>query len=241
MTKFYYNIVIVYKRFKVNKNILIVEDDLNLSLTLSQNLSNNHLFYAQNLSQAFQIIFKNKIELIILDLHLENNENGLDLLSYLQNNNSLIKVIILSSQAQLEDRIIGLRKGADDYLAKPFSLIELKLKIEKILNLSKKFEKKYFKFNNLVFNLNNYKLSHGEKKFSITFCRKEGEILEFLMKNKNLAITKNTLINSLWCGDKIPLESSIDVYIQRIRKKLGKYKNIIRTKRNVGYYFSPDM
>lgn len=224
----------------MNNNILIIEDDLNLTVTLSQNLKCNSLFFAQNLNQAFNHILENTFELIILDIHLENNENGLEILDFLQNNSPLTKVLILSSKAETQDRIYGLRKGADDYLAKPFSLEELILKIEKLIGLTKKYQKKYFKFNNLVFNLNNYKLLDKNKKKAITFCRKEGEILEFLMKNKNLAITKNTLINALWRGDKIPLESSIDVYIQRIRRKLGNYKNIIQTKRNVGYYFCPN-
>ncbi len=218
--------------------ILIVEDNLNLSTTLYRNLTEYDVFRSADLTRAYNYLTQHQFEVVILDLTLNNGDDGLELLSYLKQHETLIKVLILSSKSEIEDKINGLSNGADDYLTKPFSLIELKLRIKNLISVTKNYERSCLKFKQLIFDLNNFHLyDRQDEKFSCQLQKKEGLILKCLMQNKNLAINKNTIINEIWRGDKIPLLSSIDVYIRRIRKKLCRYGQLIKTRKNIGYYF----
>ena len=218
--------------------ILIVEDNLNLSTTLYRNLTECGVFRSADLTRAYNYLTQHQFEVVILDLTLNNGDDGLELLSYLKQHETLIKVLILSSKSEIEDKINGLSNGADDYLTKPFSLIELKLRIKNLISVTKNYERSCLKFKQLIFDLNNFHLyDRQDEKFSCQLQKKEGLILKCLMQNKNLAINKNTIINEIWRGDKIPLLSSIDVYIRRIRKKLCRYGQLIKTRKNIGYYF----
>jgi len=227
--------------------ILYIEDERELSQLVSSHLK--ELGYdvdqAYSFSQAlllFQV--KRSWDLILLDLYLPDGD-GLELLKFFRQSESLQRtpIIILSARSGDINRIRGLELGADDYLEKPFSLVELALRIKKVLARAKGLEKPReastltFKMgsNQLVINkLKREVLLNGE---TLSLSPMEFKILLTLAENEGAALSRDELLSAVWRDERVVFDRTVDAFIAKIRKKLGPFKDCLETVRGYGYRF----
>ena len=177
-----------------------------------------------------------KVDLAILDLMLPGM-NGYDILKFIRSKATLkdLPVIILSAKDKELDKIMGLDLGADDYLTKPFSVLELAARIRSLLRRSKK-DERLIQIHGLCIDLDKRTVTiHGEP-VELTF--KEFELLKYLAKNEGRAVSREELINQIWGYDFIGESRTLDVHINSLRKKMGnEYAHWIQSVRQVGYRF----
>ena len=221
-------------------HVLIVEDEIPLAAEVRSYLEKEGFSCdeAHTGKIASDKIFSNTYDLLLLDLGLPDYE-GIDLLRESIANKSSAAVIILSARSALEDRIKGLNLGADDYLPKPFSLLELKSRIMAVMRRKHGIRANILNINNLDVDLDKRVVSsYGTL---ITLTRKEYDILSFLILNKNRVVTRLQISEHIW-GDIIEENYNsnyIDVHIKNLRKKLSEYieGDFLETVRGIGFQF----
>lgn len=201
--------------------ILIIEDEKELSDSISKYLSTEQFTCeaAYDFNSAMDKIHLNEYSCIILDITLPNG-NGLDLLKELKAMEKADGVLIVSARNSLDDKIIGLNTGADDYLAKPFHLPELGARVSAIIRRKSFGGQNQVKVGELTLDINEKSLKF--KSDSIALTRKEYELLLYLVSNKNRVITKEAIAEHLW-GDDIDMADSYDFiysHIKNLRKKM---------------------
>lgn len=214
--------------------ILIIDDNLELTRLMNLYLSRQHkTSLVFNFEQAIQILARRQFDLLIIDRILPDGD-GLEVLRFLQDKQLLTPALILSNKSQVEERVKGLRLGADDYMSKPFSMDELLLKVEKLLNVTKKIRQTEVHINRMILYEKEGKVIVGKQKVELR--PREFGILLFLSRHQNQVISRNTLIENLWGEENAPSYSTIDVYIRRIRMLIGSPQNkCIKTFRGYGY------
>ncbi len=218
--------------------ILIVEDDENIRQLLKLTLQSYQydLVDFDNGQDAYDYLTKEMVDLAILDVMLPGM-NGYDILKFIRSVPRLkdMPVLILSAKDKELDKIMGLDLGADDYLTKPFSVLELAARIRSLLRRSKK-DEKIIQIDKLYIDLDKRTVKIDDKSIDLTF--KEFELLKYLAKNPGRAISREELINQVWGYDFIGESRTLDVHINSLRKKLGSdYNNCIQSVRQVGYRF----
>lgn len=200
--------------------ILYVEDDETLGYLTSDSLKQNDytVIHCKNGDEAFNI-FKNQmnIDICILDIMMPKMD-GFELAEKIRSRNKNIPIIFLSAKTLKEDKIKGLKLGADDYIVKPFSIEELVLKIEIFINRPKKngSNSKSYKIGSFNFDYPNYELMNFEKKIKLT--QKEADLLKFFIENKNQVLKREHILISIWGDNDYFLGRSLDVFISRLRK-----------------------
>lgn len=163
--------------------------------------------------------------------------NGYDILKFIRSKATLkdLPVIILSAKDKELDKIMGLDLGADDYLTKPFSVLELAARIRSLLRRSKK-DERLIQIHGLCIDLDKRTVTIHEEPIELTF--KEFELLKYLAKNEGRAVSREELINQIWGYDFIGESRTLDVHINSLRKKMGnEYAHWIQSVRQVGYRF----
>ncbi len=158
------------------------------------------------------------MDLAILDLMLPGM-NGYDILKFIRSKAMLkdLPVIILSAKDKELDKIMGLDLGADDYLTKPFSVLELAARIRSLLRRSKK-DERLIQIHGLCIDLDKRTVTIHEEPVQLTF--KEFELLKYLAKNEGRAVSREELINQIWGYDFIGESRTLDVHINSLRKKM---------------------
>jgi DNA-binding response OmpR family regulator len=166
--------------------------------------------------------------------------DGFELATQIRKSNNDIPIIFLSAKTLKEDRIKGLRLGADDYLVKPFSIEELLLKIEIFLKRSQKnipIEKSIYEIGKYQFDTNNFILFNENEKISLT--QREAELLKLFLDNKNSVLKREQILTSLWGDDDYFMGRSLDVFISRLRKILINEEGIsIENLHGIGFRFT---
>jgi DNA-binding response OmpR family regulator len=227
--------------------ILYVEDERDLSQLVSSQLKElgYEVDQAYSFSQAlllFQV--KKGWDLVLLDLYLPDGD-GLELLKFFRQTESLERtpIIILSARSGDMNRIKGLELGADDYLEKPFSLVELSLRIKKVLARAKGIEKPR-EASTMTYNLRSHQLVIDKLKRealldgeSLPFSPMEFKILLALVENEGSALSRDELLAAVWGDEGIVFDRTVDAFIAKIRKKLGPFKDCLETVRGYGYRF----
>lgn len=218
------------------ERVLIVEDDENIRQLLKLTLAsfNYELIDFGNGKDAYDYLQDNKVDLAILDLMLPGM-SGYDILKFIRSKASLkdLPVIILSAKDKELDKIMGLDLGADDYLTKPFSVLELAARIRSLLRRSKK-DERLIQIHGLCIDLDKRIVMIHEEPVELTY--KEFELLKYLAKNEGRAVSREELINQIWGYDFIGESRTLDVHINSLRKKLGnEYAHWIQSVRQVGY------
>lgn len=177
--------------------------------------------------------------LITLDIMLPN-EDGISILKRLKNDERYrnIPIIIASAKGEEYDKVIGLDYGADDYLAKPFGMMEMVSRIKAVLRRSDN-EKKKFELKNGPIYLNNIKHIVKIDNQDVDLTLKEYELLFLFMNNIGIVFTRENLLNSIWDSSFVGESRTIDVHVGTLRNKLGKYGSCIKTLRGVGYKMEP--
>jgi len=221
-------------------NVLIVEDEVQLASEVRTFLEKEGFSCdeAHTGKIASDKLFTNNYDLLLLDLGLPDYD-GLDLLKESVANNKDTAVIILSARSALADRIKGLNFGADDYLPKPFSLLELKSRIMAVMRRKHGIRANIIQINNLEIDLDKRLVSSGG--ITITLTRKEYDILSFLILNKERVVTRLQISEHIW-GDVIEENYNsnyIDVHIKNLRKKLAEFipGDFLETVRGIGFQF----
>ncbi len=210
--------------------ILVVEDEKPISNLIAVNL--RKAGYACDCvfdgMAAADALDRNTYDLILLDVMLPKVD-GYELMSYIAPLE--IPVIFLTAKASVTDRVKGLKLGADDYLTKPFEIIELLARVETVL-------RRYHKTENIltVDNLVIDTASRTVKKegVSINLTKKEFELLLLFVRNKNIALYRETIYERIWGGEYMGDSRTVDLHVQRMRKKIG-WEDKIVTVYKVGY------
>lgn len=176
-------------------------------------------------------------ELILLDIMLPG-EDGISILKRLRKNpeTANIPIIMLTAKNSEYDKVIGLDSGADDYVTKPFGIMELISRIKAVLRRSGNAPadaSEVYKAGDVVLDTKKHTVTSGGRDISLT-C-KEFELLRLLMKNKGSVITRDVLLERVWGYDFDGETRTIDVHIRTLRQKLGESGDIIKTVRGVGY------
>lgn len=166
--------------------------------------------------------------------------DGFELAENIRKSNTDIPIIFLSAKTLKEDRLKGLRLGADDYLVKPFSIEELLLKIEIFLKRSRKnipIEKNIYTVGKYQFDNKNFIVFNDSEKISLT--QRESDLLKLFLDNKNMVLKREEILKSLWGNDDYFMGRSLDVFISRLRKILANEKGIaIENLHGIGFRFS---
>ena len=222
-------------------NILIVEDTKELAIEIKEFLSNSGYIckIVQNCEDALEEINSSEFDIMLLDLGLPDGD-GFEILKTVRKKQSKMAVIIITARGELDDRINGLQLGADDYLTKPFALSELQARLFAIIRRINGFVNNDLKIHDFTIQLQDYKVNFGEIPVHLT--KKEFDIFQYLVLNKNRVITRLQLTEHIW-GDILEVNSDsnfIDVHVRNLRKKLEKYSKTtwFETVRNVGYRIS---
>jgi len=222
-------------------HVLIVEDEIPLLKEVKSYLEKEGFICdeASTGMVASDKLFSNNYDLLLLDLGLPDYD-GIDLLKETVANSKNTAVIILSARSAIEDRIKGLNFGADDYLPKPFSLLELKSRIMAVMRRKHGIRANILKVNKLQVDLDKRIVSYEGN--SIALTRKEYDILSFLILNKNRVVTRLQISEHIW-GDIIEENYNsnyIDVHIKNLRKKLGEHieGEFLETVRGIGFQFN---
>jgi DNA-binding response OmpR family regulator len=218
--------------------LLIVEDEKELAENMASYLKNENYTceVAFNFKQALDKIETSDYECIALDITLPGG-SGMQLLKELKNNKKADGVIIISAKDSINDRINGLRLGADDYLVKPFHLSELAARINAIIRRKMYNGNNIIRFNEIFIDTLAKEVKVKEDRIELT--RKEYELLVYLLSNQRRVISKNALISHLWSQEMGTGESADIIYthIKNLRKKLNEKGcgDYIRSLYGMGY------
>lgn len=221
--------------------ILYAEDDETLAFLTKDNLELNgyEVFHCPNGENCLELFKTGSFDICILDIMMPKID-GFELATAIREIDTEIPIIFLSAKTLKEDRIKGLRLGADDYLVKPFSIEELLLKIEIFLKRSQKKtapEKSGYIVGTFRFDAENYVLVKGDKKTVLT--QRESELLKLFLDNKNTVLKREQILTSLWGDDDYFMGRSLDVFISRLRKLLSEESGIqIENLHGIGFKFT---
>lgn len=212
--------------------ILIVEDDLNILSLLKEHLKEEGFIIdvAQSGADGEYLAILNQYDVIILDWMLPE-KSGIDVLKTLREKNITTPVIILTAKGDIEDKIKGLKTGADDYLPKPFSLQELQARIEAIYRRMVLKGQNIISIKDIVIDTD--KKIVKKKSSIIDLTAQEYELLMLLVKRKNSYVSKMMIEEYLWNNEKINESNLVPVIIYHLRKKLGK--DFIKSIKGLGY------
>jgi DNA-binding response OmpR family regulator len=218
--------------------VLIVEDEKGLAEEIESFLKKEHFVcdVAATGEEASEKLFVNLYDFVLLDLGLPDYD-GIDLLKEAKKANADAAFIIITARSTVGDKIKGLDLGADDYLAKPFSLAEMHSRMLAIGRRKFGLRSSIASIGAFTFDIHARKVRYGKEE--ITLTRKEFDVLHYLILNKNKVLTRLQLAEHIW-GNILEDESEsnyIDVHIKNIRKKLGVYEepDWLETVRGVGY------
>ncbi|MEZ0006674.1 two-component system OmpR family response regulator [Flavobacterium sp. 28YEA47A] len=219
-------------------NVLIVEDTRELAVELIDYLAKSSYIckWVASCEEALEEVSVNQYDALLLDLGLPDG-SGFDVLKNIRRTKSKMAVIVITARGELDDKINGLDLGADDYLTKPFALTELVARLYAVIRRIHGFTVNELDIHGFKIRLQDYKVSYQENAVALT--KKEFDIFQYLVLNKNRVITRLQLTEHVW-GDVLEISSDsnfIDVHVRNLRKKLDKHASIewFETVRNVGY------
>lgn len=225
---------------KGEEMIYLVEDDSSIRELVVYTLNSTGLEAKgfEKPSEFWEAMQEEKPSLAMLDLMLPE-ESGIDILKKLRENSQTEKlpVIIVTAKSSEYDKINGLESGADDYIAKPFSMMEMVARVKALLRRteSKTSEKEYI-IGNLYVSPSKHIVKVDDEEVILTY--KEFEMLNLLLENRGIVLTRDQLLNRIW-GYSFDGESrTVDVHVRTLRQKLGTAGDIIKTIRGVGYKIS---
>lgn len=220
--------------------ILYAEDDQTLAFLTKDNLEQNgyEVVHCSDGTQCMEAFAGGTFDICILDIMLPKKD-GFEIAAEIRQADNDIPIIFLSAKTLKEDRIKGLRLGADDYLVKPFSIEELLLKIGVFLKRSHKkpAEKSVYTIGKYAFDYPNFTVTYqGEK---VTLTQREAELLRFFLDNKNVVLKREEILKAIWGDDDYFMGRSLDVFISRLRKIFAGDAGIaIENLHGIGFRFS---
>lgn len=220
--------------------ILIVEDETKIArfVELELKYEGYEVETALDGRVGLEKALNDNIDLIILDIMLPGL-SGIEVCRRIRQEGKQVPIIMLTAKDDVTDKVAGLDMGADDYMTKPFAIEELLARIRVALNRHNKnsstTKTDILTLGKLKFNLTSHSAYYGEEELS--FTKKEYELLEYLIRNKNIALSREQLLNNVWEYEYMGDTNVVDVYIRYIRQKIDDRFGIhlISTVRGVGY------
>lgn len=216
--------------------ILIVEDDKKVAAFLQKGLREEQyaVDVCRNGEDAVYEVQVNPYDVIILDIMLPGKD-GFTICKELRENDVLTPILMLTAKDSLEDKVIGLSGGADDYLTKPFSFEELLARIRALLRRSQDYKTGSLKVADLELDPLRRTVQRGGK--PITLSGKEYALLEYLLRNKGIILSQSKIIDHVWDRNYDGTSNLINVYINHLREKIDKNAEVklIKTVRGQGY------
>ena len=215
--------------------VLIVDDE-ELIRNIIKEYCHNEGYLTDEASDGLEAIEKvkeNDYDIIILDLMMPKLDgySSYGEIKSIKN----IPTIILSARSEEADKLLGFNLGVDDYMTKPFSPKELMARIKAVLKRNNKENTDIFKYQTLQIDKIGHSVTIDNKE--ITLTPKEYNLLLYFIENKNVALSREQLLNKVWGYDFYGDDRTVDTHIKMLRNNLGKYRNLIKTVRAVGYKF----
>ena len=218
--------------------ILIIEDEYSLADAISEALirENYMVDIAYEGSSGLDMALNGIYDIIILDLMLPNL-NGIEILKSIRLEKILSYVLILTAKGELDDKIKGLDKGADDYMTKPFHIRELQARIRAVSRRQGDTNNDSLSFGDLQLNLKTCDIININSKQSMTLSGKEFALMEFLFRNKNQVVNREQIAERIWGYDNDSQYNNVEVYLSFLRKKIKFLEANVRIKaiRGLGY------
>jgi two-component system alkaline phosphatase synthesis response regulator PhoP len=222
--------------------ILLVEDEEGLIITLTDRLrsENFDVKSATDGEAGLSFALAESFDLIILDVMLPK-KNGLDVCRDLRQKNITTPVLLLTAKGETIDKVLGLKLGADDYLTKPFEVMELLARIEALLRRSPKTNQssiETFHFGTIVIDFRQATVEKDNQQIELSAL--EFKLLQYLIEHRGKVIKRNELLDEVWGYNAMPSTRTVDVHIAWLRQKLEenpRYPNFIQTVHGLGYKF----
>jgi DNA-binding response OmpR family regulator len=222
-------------------NVLIVEDELHLAESVARRMEEEgySVDVANDGEEGFRLASTKKYHLIVLDLLLPKKD-GLQVLREIRRNKVQSMVLVLTARSTVEERVDGLRLGADDYLTKPFAFAELLARVESLLRRQGVGQGPVLRVADVELDVETRAVRRSMK--SIQLTAKEYLLLEFLMRNKNRILTRREIAEQVWGYTFDTGTNVVDVYVNYLRKAIdeGFPKRLIHTVRGVGFIFKEE-
>jgi len=196
--------------------ILIVEDEIPISTLIKMNLvdAGYHCTCAFDGQEAADLVEGNTFDLVLLDIMLPKID-GYELLEYIKNYE--IPTIFLTAKSEIQERVKGLRAGAEDYITKPFDISELLARVETVLRRYNKASRMVEYLDIVIDTQSRIAIKSGKK---VNLTTKEYELLLFFIRNKGRALQRQLIYSSVWEEDFMGDSRTVDLHVQRIRKKM---------------------
>jgi len=216
--------------------VLVVEDDEDIADVLQRSLRMEG--YDVRISgdgrQALEDVRVFMPDLVILDLGLPGLD-GTDVARHLRSDGDQVPILILTARDALESRVEGLDIGADDYLVKPFERRELLARMRALLRRHPPRGMAQLRVGDLALNPDSHEVTRGDRRIDLT--QREFELLEFLMRNERLVISRQKLLDEVWGYDPFSITNTIEVFVSNLRRKLeaGGEPRLLHTVRGAGY------
>jgi two-component system alkaline phosphatase synthesis response regulator PhoP len=223
------------------KNILIVDDEPDIRAILRYNLEKEGFAITEAIdgNDALDKLSK-ELDLAILDIMMPGKD-GYDVCRKIREQGNTLPIVFLTAMDREFDEVRGLEVGGDDYVRKPFSPKMLIARINAIFRRIDQINSKgtSIRFGELEINTSTYIAQLNKEE--LHFPRKEFELLAFFMSQPNIIFSRGDILSGIWEEDVFVVDRTIDVHINRIRSKLGPYKNWIETVKGIGYRFRPKL
>jgi DNA-binding response OmpR family regulator len=215
--------------------VLVVEDDADIADVLRRSLRNEGYEVRTSADgvEALDMAVGFVPDLVVLDLGLPGLD-GIEVCRRLRQEGD-VPILMLTARAETEDRVSGLDSGADDYLVKPFERKELLARIRALLRRRPPRGAASLEVGDLQLNPDTREVHRGDREIELT--NREFELLEFLMRNERLVVSRERLLDEVWGYDPMAATNTIDVFISNLRRKLeaGGEPRLLHTKRGAGY------
>lgn len=216
--------------------ILVVEDDRDMNSVVARYLASSgfKVDACFDAKTALEMIFTAVYDVVIMDIMLPLG-NGIDIVKRMREGNIASSVLFLTAKDAVEDRILGLDAGGDDYMTKPFSLEELAARIRALTRRVNDRKENVYRVGDLTMDIQRRCVKRGDKEIALSM--REFSVLEYLMRNAGFVLTREQIEQYIWDYDYVGSSNVIEVYISNLRKKIdADYdKKLIHTIRSVGY------
>jgi DNA-binding response OmpR family regulator len=217
--------------------ILVVEDEYKLSEMVSDRLRKEKytVDVANDGETGLYKALDGIYDLVILDIMLPK-VNGIDILKEIRSNNINSKVIMLTAKGELDDKLLGFKSGANDYISKPFHIDELIARVNVQLRNNIE-ENKDITYGDLILNIDKSEIINKNTKESVSIINKEFQLLEYFMRNPEQVLSKEMIYDKVWGTDNESFSNNLEAYLSFIRKKLKLIDSKVNIKslRNIGY------
>lgn len=217
--------------------IYIVEDDINIREIEGYALRNSgfEVCCFEQSSELYKALNKEIPKLILLDIMLPN-EDGLSILASLRNDKKTknIPIMMVTAKSSEMDKVKGLDLGADDYITKPFGIMELVSRVKALLRRTQTTDQSTkLEYQNVSLNVEKHSVMVDDIACELTY--KEFELLRYLLENQEIVLSRDRIMERVWGFDYEGETRTVDMHIKTLRQKLGSGADIIKTVRNVGY------